>query len=176
MPTVDIKTEDAALPVQPSSAPDDQGPQGELDPFCVSWTLVTESSHAPWVCTLLPLVRGCNRSEVTLSGRQGHASCINGAYLQLEQQHDERPVRLLHAAVPREGTGMAGLLGKHIFYLSRPDMHPSLRQVYRSTHSIPPGFAEASGKHLFLSYHAENDAWAAATEPGRWVYTDGRRA
>lgn len=39
--------------------------------------------------------------------------------------------------------------------------------------AIPPGFARDSGKHLWLSYHKENDAWAIATDFGRHVGEGG---
>ncbi len=40
-------------------------------------------------------------------------------------------------------------------------------KVFRARQPIPPGFARDSGKHLWLLYHRDNDAWAIATEFGR---------
>jgi hypothetical protein len=50
------------------------------------------------------------------------------------------------------------------------DGHP----VFRHIDPIPPGFANDSGKHLWLMYHGENDAWAIATEFARFVKQNGK--
>ncbi|EDQ91568.1 uncharacterized protein MONBRDRAFT_23600 [Monosiga brevicollis MX1] len=51
-------------------------------------------------------------------------------------------------------------------YALLPDTLHDERPVFRHLDPIPDGFSEESGKHLFVVYHRDNDAWAISTELG----------
>jgi hypothetical protein len=38
------------------------------------------------------------------------------------------------------------------------------KPVYMSNQTIPSGYGQASGSHVYLYYHAENDAWVLSQE------------